>query len=119
VDEKYNLTGIIDWSGVTTAPQEVFASVPGLRRPPGIPVEGAEPYAFCLKIFIRALQERERVLVERGDWVVVSEFPGSDSAESLNKALEEGMPWRGVAYAKYLLPLVFGECVRWDEVLER
>jgi aminoglycoside phosphotransferase (APT) family kinase protein len=31
VDDQYNITGIIDWSGVMTVPQEVFAAVPGFR----------------------------------------------------------------------------------------
>jgi len=117
VDENYNITGIIDWSGVTTVPQEVFASVPGFRSPPGIPVEEVEPYRVCLEQFIRALRKRESTLLCRGDWVVVSDFPGSDSAECLNKALEQGMPWRGIAYAKYLLPFVLGEGATWDALL--
>ena len=33
VDDQYNITGIIDWSGVMTVPQEVFAAVPGFRCP--------------------------------------------------------------------------------------
>jgi hypothetical protein len=117
VDEHYNITGIIDWSGVTTVPQEVFASVPGFRSPPKIAVQEAEPYAICLELFVCALRERESVLLGRGDWVVVSQFPGSDFAECLNKALEEGMPWRGIAYAKYLLPIVLGDGTTWNQLL--
>jgi len=117
VDAQYNITGIIDWSGVTTVPQEVFASVPGFRRPPGSAIQEAEPYAVCLEEFVDALRERESVLLDRGDWLVVSDFPGSNSAECLNKALEEGMPWRGIAYAKYLVPIVVGEGTTWDQLL--
>lgn len=119
VDGNYNITGIIDWSGVSTVPQEVFASISGFRSPPGIAVEEAEPYAVCLELFIGALRARESMLLDRGDWLVVSDFLGSDSAECLSKALEEGMPWRGVAYAKYLVPLVFGEGTTWDRLLEK
>jgi len=57
------------------------------------------------------------VLLERGDWLLVSDFPGSNSAECVNKALEEGMPWRGIAYAKYLVPIVVGEGTTWDQLL--
>ena len=117
-DAKYNITGIIDWSGVTSVPQEVFASIPGFRTPPGIPAEEVKIYARCLEEFVSALQKRESMLLDQGHWLVISDFVGSDSAECLNKALEEGMPWRGVAYAKYLLPLVFGERATWDRFRE-
>jgi hypothetical protein len=117
VDANYNITGIIDWSGVTTVPQEVFASVPGFRIPPGIAVEEIERYTGCLELFVRAVRGRESELVHQGDWLVISDFLGSDSAECLNKGLEQDMPWRGIAYARYLLPLVFGEGMTWDELL--
>ena len=103
MDTKYNIPGIIDWSGVTSVPQEVFASIPGFRSPPGIPVEEIKVYASCLEEFACALRKRESIFLDRGHWLIISDFVRSDFAECLNKALEEGMPWRGIAYAKYLV----------------
>jgi isoamyl acetate esterase len=114
VDEKYNITGIIDWSGVTTVPQEVFAAIPGFRCPP-VSDEGSA-YSFCLELFIKALRQVEHKLVDQGSWLAVSDVVGSNMGECLNKALEGGMPWRGVPYAKHLLRFVFGEAATWDSV---
>lgn len=114
VDDQYNITGIIDWSGVMTVPQEVFAAVPGFRCPPQS-AEGAA-YELCLELFIKALRQREHKLLHQGSWLIVSEMVGSDAAECINKSLERGMPWRGVPYAKHLLRLVFGGAATWDGV---
>jgi hypothetical protein len=67
-------------------------------------------------LFVKALQRREHILVEKGNWLVLSDFVGSDRAERIGKGLESGMPWRGVHYAKYSLPMVFGEGATWDGV---
>lgn len=114
VDDQYNITGIIDWSGVMTVPQEVFAAVPGFRCPPQSDERAA--YELCLELFIKALRQREHKLLHQGSWLVVSEMVGSDAAECINKSLEKGMPWRGVPYAKHLLRFVFGGEATWDGV---
>ena len=36
VDTEYDIMGIIDWSGVMTAPQEYFTAFHGFRCPPGV-----------------------------------------------------------------------------------
>jgi isoamyl acetate esterase len=115
VDDDYKITGIIDWSGVQTVPQEVFAAIPGFRYPsPG----DEEADKFCREAFTNALREREHMLTGQGSWLVVSEYFGSDMAECINKALTTGVPWRGVHYARYLLPMIFGEAATWAGVQE-
>jgi len=85
-----------------TAPQEVFAAVPGFR----CPRQGDEgaAYEVCLELFVKALRQREHRLLQQGSWLVVWEMVGSNAAECIIKALESGVP-----YAKLLLLLVFGE----------
>jgi len=114
VDDQYNITGILDWSGVMTAPQELFAAVPGFRCSPQSDERAA--YELCLELFIKALRQREHKLLQQGSWLVVSEMVGSDAAECISKSLEKGMPWRGVPYAKHLLRFVFGGEATWDGV---
>jgi len=78
VNDRYDITGIIDCSGATTVPQEIFASVPGFRCPPGR-AEDSEIYAESLKMFIQPLRQRESILVDRGNWIVISDFQGVTS----------------------------------------
>ena len=54
VDENYDITGIIDWSGAGTVPQELFAAIPGFRPPPASPDRAAN--VKCLQMFKDALK---------------------------------------------------------------
>ena len=116
VDENYNITDIIDWSGVQTVPQEVFAAIVGFR-PPMLGDRDLE-YKFCLELFIKALRQREHTLADEGNWLVLSSFVGSDKAECAHKALHTGFPWCGVHYAA-ITPNGFGEAATWASVQKR
>ena len=98
VDERYNITGIIDWSGVSTVPREAFAAVPGFRKSPNMKGESAAAgYRSRLNLFLELLRKREKLVGDRVEPLLLSEFVGSNLAECLMKALERGMPWRGIA----------------------
>lgn len=131
VDNEYNITGIIDWSCVMTAPQESFASFYGFRCPPEITGDKVEKYENTLELLRCALRKREGRLVNAleaqkgklgegvgvGKWLKISEYVESDAAEGLSRALEGGKPWRAVPYAKYLALLLFKDCT-WKLLLE-
>ena len=112
VDANYNIRGIIDWSGATTVPQELFAAIPGFRSSPASSDRVADEK--CLRMFRDVLKRREKRLVDEDSWISISEYVGSDKSECIYKGLTTGMPWRGVAYARFLLPLVFGPKITWE-----
>ena len=111
VDQHFNITGIIDWSGAATVPQELFASIPGFRYPAA---PNPQSFEHCLRLFRHLLKDCETKSVDCNTWISLSEYVGSDRSECVFKGLTTGMPWRGVAYARYLLPLVFGPDITWE-----
>src|SRR5205085_6293709 len=97
VDNEYNITGIIDWSGVMTSPQECFAAFHGFRCPPGIMGDQVKDHENTLDMLRCALRKREGRLVDAlnglegkvgeavgvGKWLKVFEYVGSDEVEDL------------------------------------
>ena len=97
VDDCFNITGIVDWNGASTAPQEVFASIHGFRVP--IISDKRDIYDHCRQLFVEELKMRE---IGRGGGILVSDWVGSDSAQCLEFSLD-AHPWRAVPLAKYIV----------------
>jgi isoamyl acetate esterase len=102
VDDCFNITGIIDWNGASTAPQEVFASVHGFRVPIISDTGTRDNYDHCRQLFVEELKKRED---DRSGGISVSDWVGSDSAQCLEFSLLDGYPWRAVPKAKYLVAM--------------
>jgi hypothetical protein len=112
VDEGFNITAIIDWSGTSTAPQEVFASIRGFHPPP-IANDGAEKFNHCRKLFVEALKGKDYGNGFVSGWV------GSENAQRLELSLDRS-PWRAVPIAQYLVrtfPFVF-DGMDWQQLKE-
>jgi hypothetical protein len=116
VDENYNITGIVEWEDVQTAPQEHFSAVSGFRLP--LAGENQTEAESSLQLFLECLRKAEGEILrelEGRPCLALSTFVGSDSSECISKALDKGVPQRGIAYAKYLVPFVFGNGSTWQD----
>jgi len=122
VDDQFNITGIIDWTGVSTSPQEIFATIHGFNAPFACQ-SGSEKYEQYRKSrdnFRRALKKAEDEIKSSGTKLAVSTWVGGNESLCLELGMD-GFPRRCVAMSQTLVERVgiFGEGVTWADVRKR
>ena len=65
LDDKFNITGLLDWSTAQTVPVEQFAVSPEFITLPGLSEEGNRPIIEFRAMFIKACKEIETVLLPK------------------------------------------------------
>jgi Phosphotransferase enzyme family len=116
VDTDYNITGIIDWHGASTVPQEVFAAIPGFRPAP-LQKDGLEKVNDCRRMFVKSLEKYEATMESVEGNLRPSRLVGSDEGHFLRFGLDRS-PWRAAGLAQSLVEhgLIFGKETTWEKL---
>ncbi|KAI9841604.1 MAG: hypothetical protein M1837_000511 [Sclerophora amabilis] len=116
-DDRYNLTGVIDWSHAQTVPIERMAFTPELMIAPGLSDAENQPTREFRRLVVECLKESEdrREVVVAGEATSLSSFIESERYDIAHWCINSNsrqILWMGKLVAKH----VFKDCT-WEQLV--
>lgn len=111
LDNEFNITGVLDWSGAQTVPVEQFAVCPEFITLPGLSEEGNRPIMDFRAMFVKAWKEMETTLLPMKPTLTISDAMDSTILDLVYRC-NAGVPRNSrtaVMNAKLVLRLLYGE----------
>jgi isoamyl acetate esterase len=112
-NERWEITGIIDWTGAQTVPWEHLALDPEGITFPGVSQDVNERIVSYREQVAAVIAERQR---DTGVHSPLPELMGSQSAEITYRCILS-KPWRALTDARLLVGLIYGSAVTFDDLV--